>query len=572
MNGDRGARSTTYRATRAHLRLRGARAGRGQGQDRAARRSTARSRPRARFGSDVTRTHTTPLVGRELEKSLADRHLRARGAAALLPARDDRGRAGRGQEPPLRRALRLRRGSPWARPLAPGPLPSLRGGDRLLGARGDRQGRVRHPRVGLARGGGGEARAGPPAGRSRPRLAQGPPAAPRRRRRASPPRRRSRSPPGAGASRRWAADARRRSSSSRICTGRTTALLSFLEHLADWSEGVPLLLLCTARPELYEQHPTFGATARNAQRINLAPLTDEETARLFAALLERAVLPAETQRALLERAGGNPLYAEEFVRLLTDRGRAERAAGRGARLGAGADRRPAGHAVAGAQEPAPGRRRGGQGVLGGGAGGDGRPRPARGRAGPARALPQGARAPRPHVVDGGRGRVRLLARPGPRRLLRADPPRRLARRGTARPPPGSSARRASGRRTSPSVLAHHYVQALELAARRRADRGGAGAGGGRAAATSPWQESERSRSTSNARRPAWPRRSRSAPPSDPERASLLERWAHAAQQQGRLREARAALEEAIELYREHGDSVAAGRALAALMPVLCEPR
>ena len=28
------------------------------------------------------------------------------------------------------------------------------------------------------------------------------------------------------------------------------------------------------------------------------------------------MLPAETQRALLERAGGNPLYAEEFVRLL----------------------------------------------------------------------------------------------------------------------------------------------------------------------------------------------------------------------------------------------------------------
>ena len=28
------------------------------------------------------------------------------------------------------------------------------------------------------------------------------------------------------------------------------ALLGFLEHLADWAEGVPLLLLCTARPEL----------------------------------------------------------------------------------------------------------------------------------------------------------------------------------------------------------------------------------------------------------------------------------------------------------------------------------
>ena len=32
------------------------------------------------------------------------------------------------------------------------------------------------------------------------------------------------------------------------------------------------------------------------------------------------MLPAETQQALLEQAGGNPLYAEEFVRLLADRG------------------------------------------------------------------------------------------------------------------------------------------------------------------------------------------------------------------------------------------------------------
>jgi class 3 adenylate cyclase len=98
------------------------------------------------------------------------------------------------------------------------------------------------------------------------------------------------------------------------------ALLSFLEYLSEWAEGVPLLVLCTARPELYEQHPGFGANARNAHRINLAPLTDEETARLISILLERAVLPAETQQAILARAGGNPLYAEEFVRLLLDRG------------------------------------------------------------------------------------------------------------------------------------------------------------------------------------------------------------------------------------------------------------
>jgi class 3 adenylate cyclase/tetratricopeptide (TPR) repeat protein len=98
------------------------------------------------------------------------------------------------------------------------------------------------------------------------------------------------------------------------------ALLSFLEHLADWAEGVPLLVLCTARPELHEQHSGWAGGLRNATTINLAPLSDKETAQLVSALLERAVLPAETQQALLERAGGNPLYAEEFVRLLTDRG------------------------------------------------------------------------------------------------------------------------------------------------------------------------------------------------------------------------------------------------------------
>src|SRR2546425_6993559 len=70
------------------------------------------------------------------------------------------------------------------------------------------------------------------------------------------------------------------------------ALLSFLEHLADWPEGVPLLVLCTARPELQEQHPAWAAGLRNATTINLAPLSEEETARLIASLLERVVLPA----------------------------------------------------------------------------------------------------------------------------------------------------------------------------------------------------------------------------------------------------------------------------------------
>jgi len=96
-------------------------------------------------------------------------------------------------------------------------------------------------------------------------------------------------------------------------------LLEFVEHLADWSAGVPLLVVCTARPELHELHPAWGGGKRNATTISLSPLSGGDTARLIAALLERSVLPAETQQALLDRAGGNPLYAEQFVRMLRER-------------------------------------------------------------------------------------------------------------------------------------------------------------------------------------------------------------------------------------------------------------
>ncbi|MFL5951904.1 MAG: ATP-binding protein [Gaiellaceae bacterium] len=97
-------------------------------------------------------------------------------------------------------------------------------------------------------------------------------------------------------------------------------LLAFIEHLVDWSSGVPLLVLCTARPELYERSPGWGGGKRNSNTISLSPLGSEDTARLLAALLQRAVLPAETQMRLIEHAGGNPLYAEEFVRMLGDTG------------------------------------------------------------------------------------------------------------------------------------------------------------------------------------------------------------------------------------------------------------
>ena len=95
-------------------------------------------------------------------------------------------------------------------------------------------------------------------------------------------------------------------------------LLEFVDSLTDRLAGVPLLVVCSARPELLERRPGWGGGKRNALTVSLAPLSETETARLLAILLERSVLPAEEQAALLQRAGGNPLYAEEYARMRAD--------------------------------------------------------------------------------------------------------------------------------------------------------------------------------------------------------------------------------------------------------------
>ena len=95
-------------------------------------------------------------------------------------------------------------------------------------------------------------------------------------------------------------------------------LLDFVDHLSDWATTVPLLIVATARPELLDRRPGWGGGKRNAFMLSIGALTDEETAVLLQRLLDRAVLDADAQRAVLQRAEGNPLYAEEYARMLAE--------------------------------------------------------------------------------------------------------------------------------------------------------------------------------------------------------------------------------------------------------------
>ena len=72
-------------------------------------------------------------------------------------------------------------------------------------------------------------------------------------------------------------------------------LLDFIDHLVEWASGVPMLVVCTARPELLPRRSGWGGGKPNAATLSLSPLSDDETARLIGALLERSVLPAEMQ-------------------------------------------------------------------------------------------------------------------------------------------------------------------------------------------------------------------------------------------------------------------------------------
>jgi class 3 adenylate cyclase/DNA-binding winged helix-turn-helix (wHTH) protein len=103
------------------------------------------------------------------------------------------------------------------------------------------------------------------------------------------------------------------------------ALLEFLGGLVEWVADAALLVVTTARPELFERAPDWAAGKRNATTLALAPLSDGDTSTVVAALLREGTLPPETHALLLARAGGNPLYAEEFVRLVRDRGQLESA-------------------------------------------------------------------------------------------------------------------------------------------------------------------------------------------------------------------------------------------------------
>ena len=76
------------------------------------------------------------------------------------------------------------------------------------------------------------------------------------------------------------------------------AFLDLVEYLHGWARDAPLLVLCLARPELYDMRPRWPG-----KQIVLDPLTDDESA----ALLEELDVQLDERERIAAAAEGNPL-------------------------------------------------------------------------------------------------------------------------------------------------------------------------------------------------------------------------------------------------------------------------
>jgi class 3 adenylate cyclase/tetratricopeptide (TPR) repeat protein len=95
-------------------------------------------------------------------------------------------------------------------------------------------------------------------------------------------------------------------------------LLELIEYLTE-NARAPLMLLCLAREDLLDERPVWAETGPSVSTIALDPLGDREVGALVDELVAAAPPGGEDVRArIVERAGGNPLFVEQMLALLSE--------------------------------------------------------------------------------------------------------------------------------------------------------------------------------------------------------------------------------------------------------------
>ncbi|HXF36795.1 MAG TPA: AAA family ATPase [Actinomycetota bacterium] len=95
--------------------------------------------------------------------------------------------------------------------------------------------------------------------------------------------------------------------------------LDLLTYLGETITDLPVLVLCSARPELFEEHFSWGE-GPGARTLHLEPLTEAESAAVAEHLLGGDGLDERLLRRVTEAAEGNPLFVEQMISMLVDDG------------------------------------------------------------------------------------------------------------------------------------------------------------------------------------------------------------------------------------------------------------
>ena len=94
-------------------------------------------------------------------------------------------------------------------------------------------------------------------------------------------------------------------------------MLDLIEHLVQWVRA-PVLQICLAREELLERRVGWGGVRRDSTTMFLEPLGESETRELISSLMRVDGVNESVVAAVAARAEGNPLFAEEMVRRLSE--------------------------------------------------------------------------------------------------------------------------------------------------------------------------------------------------------------------------------------------------------------
>ncbi len=99
--------------------------------------------------------------------------------------------------------------------------------------------------------------------------------------------------------------------------------IDLVEYVAERVQEAPVLFVCIARPELLEERPWWADETENASSLMLERLPDRDGEALIANLARH--LDPDTMARVLETADGNPLFIEQLVAMLSERGAQEEA-------------------------------------------------------------------------------------------------------------------------------------------------------------------------------------------------------------------------------------------------------